>query len=417
MNSLIIREVERTWVNVPFKPRHARHLTRENPDWTVFEILRLHTNSELVGYGETMCYYTWSQVPDEQVQRVTGHSPFEFLWDDRLGAGLQMAIYDLAGKALGVPCYKLLGPKVRDWCPISWWTNDMSLEDWSDEMREALSLGYMSAKLKARPWRDFIGFIEELAKIVPSDFRFDADFNSFLRDTSMAVPFLLELEKTPAVNIHETPIPQGDVEGNAVLRRKISRPIAMHYGVPPIQTVIRDEACDGFVIGGGAYNVRRQAELAAQINKPFFLQLVGTGFTTAFMLHFGATLTHATWPAITCHEIYGDDLLKERIPIVNGYAHVPEAPGLGVEPDEEAIARYRVEPGFSPEPPRNLYRVTWPCGDSVVYRGGKQGAWDDFEAGNQAIFHRGVRLDILPDDGSPAWADLQRRAMQAPVRL
>ena len=181
MKELVIKEVERTWVAVPLKPRHVRHLTRENWDWTVFEVLRLRTNAAgLEGWGETMCYYTWGRVPDAQVARVIGHSPFEFLWDDALGAGLQMAIYDLAGKALGVPCYKLLGPKVREWCPDSWWTNDMTTEDWIDEMREALDLGYMSAKLKGRPWRDFVGQVEALAKIVPSDFRFDADFNAFL---------------------------------------------------------------------------------------------------------------------------------------------------------------------------------------------------------------------------------------------
>jgi L-alanine-DL-glutamate epimerase-like enolase superfamily enzyme len=426
MDTLRIEKVERTWVSVPLKLRHAAHLTRENWDWTVFEILRLHTNTDLVGYGETMIYYTWGRVPPEQAVRVVGHSPFEFLWDDRLGAGLQMAIWDLAGKALGVPCHKLLGPQVREACPVSWWSNDMPNEDWVQEIREALSLGYMSAKLKARPWRDFVGQIELLATMVPSDFRFDADYNAFLREVGTATPHLRELEKTAAVNIIESPIPQGDVEGNALLRSKITRPIAMHYGSPPIQTAIHAGVCDGFVIGGGAHRVRQEGELAAQCNKPFFLQMVGTGLTTAFMLHFGATLSHATWPAVTCHEIYVDDLIRERLPVSGGYATVPTAPGLGVEPDEEAIARYRVEAGYMPPPPRNLYRVSWPSGMSMTYPVGKRdiswnlvgkcGVWDDFAYGNQPLFHRGVRLDILPDDGSPAWAELWERAKRAPVR-
>ena len=33
-----------------------------------------------------------------------------------------------------------------------------------------------------------------------------------------------------------------------------------------------------------------------------------------------------------------------------------------------------------------------------------------------ALFHPGVRLEILPDDGSPAWAELNERAHRAPVR-
>ena len=427
MSHPTITDVERIWVSVPFKPRHEKHLTRDDWDWTVLEILRLKTDSELVGYGETTIYYTWGRVAQGQIDRVIGHSPFEFLWDDRLGAGLQMAIYDLAGKALGVPCYKLIGPKVREWCPISWWSNDMPTEDWCDEIREALRLGYLSAKLKARPWRDFAAEMEAVAALVPTDFRFDADFNGFLLDAGRAVPYLQELERLPAVNIFETPIPQGDVEGNALIRRKITRPIALHYGVPPIQTVVRDEVCDGFVIGGGVKGICEQASTAAQMNKPFWLQMVGAGLTTAFMLHLGATLSHATWPAITCHEIYQDDLILQPLRPSNGYMCVPEAPGLGVEPDEEAISRYQVEQGFAPPPPRNLYRVVWPSGASVVYPPGRRGSrtphpigacglWDDFAAGNHPIFHRGVRLELVPDDGSAEWADLHQQALRSPVR-
>ena len=84
-------------------------------------------------------------------------------------------------------------------------------------------------------------------------------------------------------------------------------------------------------IGGDAATIRRHAGAAAEVNKPFFLQMVGTGLTTALMLHFGATLTHAIWPAVTCMNIYTDDLITEPIVVKQGYAHVPEKPGLGVE--------------------------------------------------------------------------------------
>lgn len=420
-----IRAVERTWVSVPLKPRHARHLTRENWDWTVFEILRLRTDTDLVGIGETMCYYTWGRVPQAQIERVIGHSPFEFLWDDRLGAGLQMACLDLAGKAAGVPCHRLLGVKVRDACPVSWWTNDMSTEDWCDEVREALALGYLSAKLKARPWRDYLAQMQALAAIVPSDFRFDADFNAFLRDAGTAAPYLHALEAIPGMSVAESPIPQSDVAGGAALHRKTRLKIALHFGSPPIETALREDVCDGFVIGGGAAAVRQQAALAAQFNKPFFLQMVGTGLTTAFMLHFGATFTHATWPAITCHEIYEDDLIRDRLAVKSSTMAVPEAPGLGVELDEDAVARYRVDEGYAPPPPANLYRVTWPSGAQMLYPVGKRGTqgqetvgvWDDFAAGNQPLFHRDVDLAIVPDDGSAEWAELQRRCQAGPVRL
>ena len=70
---------------------------------------------------------------------------------------------------------------------------------------------------------------------------------------------------------------------------------------------------------------------------------------TAFTVHLGAVLSHAQWPAITCHDLWMDDLLMERLEVQDGYIRVPEGPGLGVEVDEEAIERYRVEPG-TPSP-------------------------------------------------------------------
>ena len=405
-----------TRMAVPLKTRHDRHLTRENWDWTVFEIVRLATDSALEGIGETMVFYNGGSVSEKERQAVIGRSPYELLWDDSLGWGMQMAVYDLAAKAAEVPCYRLLGKKVRDWCPISWWTNCMSLEDWIEEVREAVSLGYTSAKLKARPWRDLINDMHAVANVVPSGFQFDADFNSFLLDVGEAVPVLRALEGVPGMHIFETPIPQGDVEGNRILRQKVGLPIAMHYGSPPVQTAIRDEVCDGFVIGGMAERTRQSGELAAQMSKPFFLQMVGTGLTTAWMLHWGAVLSWATWPAISCWEIYTDDLITERLAINAGYGRVPEAPGLGIELDEEALARYTVPRDYCPDPPRNLYRVIWPNGAQVTYRVGKEGVWDDFAAGNQPAFTPGVRLEIIPDDGSQAWQELHAACQQGPVR-
>lgn len=426
ISKLVITDVERTWISVPHKPRHARAMSFENwGNYSTFEIVRLSSNSDLMGIGENLSNYSWIGVPQEQVERIKGRSPAEFLWDDRLGLGLQMAVWDLVGKALGVPCYRLMGPKVRDRCPISWWSMDMYTEDWKADLEEAVSLGYMSAKLKARPWRDFASQIEILAKDVPKDFRFCADFNFFLRDAGIATPYLMEMEKIPSMEIWESPIPQWDVEGNKLIRQKIARPIAMHYGVPPIQTAIPDEVCDGFVIGGGINSVFAQGHLAAQFNKPFFLELVGTGLTTAFTVHMGAVLTHATWPAITCHEIFEDDLLVERLKVSNGYAHLPERPGLGVDLDEEAVARYTVQPGYRPPYPRNLYRLSWASGGSVTYAAFRRnlvpgmvanGTLEDFLEGNQRPYVRESKIEVIPDDGSASWEALYQRALQAPVQ-
>jgi len=159
---LTIKDVERITVNVPFTPRCQVWNSREQYQWSISEVVRVTTDvPDLVGYGETMLHYTWGRVPDDAIARVKGRNPADFLGDDTLGAGLQMAIYDLVGKALGVPAHRLLNlPRVREWCPISWWNVDMSPEDWAAEAQEAVSKGYTSHKLKGRPWWDIYAQIE-----------------------------------------------------------------------------------------------------------------------------------------------------------------------------------------------------------------------------------------------------------------
>ena len=100
------------------------------------------------------------------------------------------------------------------------------------------------------------------------------------------------------VTMFESPIPQSDVEGNKRVRSQTRCAIAMHYGSPPIMTALREDVCDGFVIGGGASRVMREGAVAAEANKPFWLQLVGTAITTTFAAHLGAVLTHARWPMV-----------------------------------------------------------------------------------------------------------------------
>src|SRR5256714_13109729 len=146
-----IATIERIPVDVGFKPRPERHMARELWNWCISEVIRITLDSGIVGYGETLPHYTWGRVTPEAEAKALGRNPFELLWDDSLGAGLQMAVWDAAGKAAGVPCYPLLGPKARDESPIRWWAVEMPPEDWADEARDATAPGHTQFKIKARP--------------------------------------------------------------------------------------------------------------------------------------------------------------------------------------------------------------------------------------------------------------------------
>ncbi len=407
---LTVKKIDKTWINVPFRPVPARNMIRELPHWTVFVIYKVTLACGVVGFGETMQFYTWGTVSDEAIARVMNRNAADFLWDDSLGCGLQQALFDAVGKANGVPVRRLLGNQVRDRGFISWWAIDQPAEDWVLECKDAVAAGFTAFKTKARPWFDLKDQCDKLMPTLPDYMRVNFDFNGTLMDSAHAGRYCVEIEKYPQVAMYETPIPQSDVVGNKQLRSQTRVAIAMHYGSPPIMTALREDVCDGFVIGGGANRVRADATVAATADKPFFLELVGTGITATFSLHFASVLANARWPQVDCHRIYTHQMIKQPIVVENGSAKVPEAPGLGVELDEDAVERFRIEPIAKPYPaPGLLIAIRWPSGATSYYAHADQ-YWDDVHHGRLPVFPRHVYLERIADNGSREWKEFQARA-------
>jgi galactonate dehydratase len=414
--NLTVKQVERIPISVPFREVPARNMVRELPHWTLFEICKVTLECGVTGFGETMQYYTFATVSDAAIARTIGKNAPEVMWDDSLGAGLQMALFDAVGRATETPVWALLGSKHRDRPLISWWDIDMPGEDWVLECRQAMSEGYTDFKTKARPWFDLEEQCRVLCPTLPTWFDVDLDFNAMLLDSAHAVRLMQAVEKFQNVKIYESPIPQHDVAAGKFIRSQTRVAIAHHFGSPPIMTALKEDVCDGFVIGGGATRVMKDGHVAAAADKPFFLQLVGTGITATWSLHFGAALSHARWPSVNCHQLFVSHVVTPRIDVANGMAAVPNGPGLGVGLDEELVERCRLpEMPAKPYPhPKLLIAIRFGSGATSYYTHTGQ-YWDDFGAGRLPVFQAGTRLEMVPDDGSTAWKDLQARAQQCGV--
>ncbi|MCB0139322.1 MAG: hypothetical protein KDE50_05375, partial [Caldilineaceae bacterium] len=198
-----------------------------------------------------------------------------------------------------------------------------------------------------------------------------------------------------------------DLHGNRLLREKMGTAIAHHYGSIPPNIAIRDGYCDGFVMAGGVSKVVNGGISCATANMPFFLQMVGTGLTTTMMRHLAAVLTHAQWPAITCHELYEHSLLTQRMDVVGGFAQVPEAPGLGIDIDEAALSKYRIDKADLSLPKR-LVKVSRACGVNIYFADNSFSngtLWNYFRTANQPIFEKGNYTTLIEDDGTQEFAD------------
>ncbi|QDU98497.1 mandelate racemase/muconate lactonizing enzyme family protein [Lignipirellula cremea] len=413
-------DVKRTTARLEYRPTPRRNMDRELPHWRYVEICDVTLRSGRQGSGETLLYYTWGVPSEASVRRVIGGNAVDLMWDDSLGAGLQMALFDAVGRTAGVPVHALLGPQAHSRTPLSWWNIDTSAADMAEECRRAYNIGYRSYKTKGRPWFDVFEQLRQAVQVVPESFKIDMDFNDTLRDAERGLPILQELAKHPQVDIYETPIPQVDLAGNARITAGTDVQIAMHYGNPGPLDVIRTRCCDGFVVGGGAARVMREGQFCDETNMPFWLQLVGSGITAAFSLHFGGALRQAVWPAVNCHQLFEHDLLAQPILLRNGLAAVPDSPGLGIEIDRDELARRKVvRPARRPEPAR-LIETTWPGRRRMLTASnGKVNFM--LQAGNEeryGYYLPGAESRLVENDGSDRWRRLYDQARtQGPIEV
>ncbi len=418
---LRIAKIDRVTVKVPFRAAPARNMARELPHWKYAEIFTVELQSGHRGHGETLLYYTWGVSSDEDVQRAQGKNAAEIMWDDSLGAGLQMACFDAVAKACDVPVHRLLGRQVHDRTPLSWWNIDTYPEDMASECKEAFRQGYMAYKTKGRPWFDIYDQMDLAVKGVPPEFKIDMDFNDTLLTAERGMQIIKDLAEYPQTDIYESPIPQGDIPGNKMIRKATRVKIAMHYGNPAPKIAISEGVCDGFVCGGGASRLIEQANVARMADMPFWLQLVGTGITAAFSLHFGAVTSHSTWPAVNCHQLYKHSLLKDPITLTRGFAPIPTKPGLGHEIDWGLVEQFRVDkPTERPDPPR-LVEVSWPDGRRMYFnhkRGVNFVLSPCMKVDTKMPYYvRGVKTKLLSDDGSAQWRSLYEKSLTEPLLL
>ncbi len=140
-----IERVEITTLDVPHTNDHLQYWI---PQWRIINVCRLVMDNGVVGWGESV-KHAMGAIPEDVADRIVGREAASLLWQDELGYAVQIALFDAVGKNLNVPVHRLLGSKVRDWCPISWWTIDMPAPDWAQQCAEAVAHGYTTAKLNA----------------------------------------------------------------------------------------------------------------------------------------------------------------------------------------------------------------------------------------------------------------------------
>ena len=357
---LRITEIERHVVLLPLNDYHTVSLYRaQGSEISARTVFVVKTDNGLEGYGEGMGS-TW--LPEEELEQFIGTSPFDWIGDEA-NLPLNMAFYDLMGKHLGVAAWKLIGPKVRSWIPVSAWTEPQDPDAMAEEVRQVSRRGYRWLKFHLNQIQDVVDQTAAMQKVAPPGFKVHYDCNAD-SNVEAILPVLNELERFPIAGRVEDPLASKDHDGYRLLREKSRLPILIHHG--PIEVMV-DGLCDGYMAGHAAIGVAARASAVAETtNTPFMLQQGGGTINQAFLAHEVATFKMALLDHVTLDNLYKDDVTTERFSVVGGSIALPDGPGLGVSLDREKLEKYKQT--HRPTPPRLLVRVQYKTGLTIFYR-------------------------------------------------
>jgi len=263
-------------------------------------------------------------------------------------AGLEMALWDIAGKAFGVPVYQLLGGKMRERIPLSY-----SIPHGEPDEMAAFGLarareGFRTVKVKVGQGleRD-VEAVRLVREAVGAEHRVRVDANMAMRSAKEAIR-LIERIMPYDPELLEQPMTAGDLHAMAEIRRAVSLPIMADESIGhprDAMEVIRREAADVLNVyvteSGGIQNAARiftlgeQAGLACMIGS-----MPELGIGTAAQIHLGIAMPNLDLDSDTCGSLYQEeDLLGAPLRFEKGFAYPPEGPGLGVELDPAAFER------------------------------------------------------------------------------
>jgi L-alanine-DL-glutamate epimerase-like enolase superfamily enzyme len=322
-------------------------------------ILVVKTDKGLEGYGE----YPGFAPAKDRFARYLGTSPFDWIAGTE-SLAIDMALYDLMGKHLGVPAWKLLGRKVRDWVPVVAWTISQPPPAMAGEVRSVSQRGYRWLKYHVDVCQNVIDQTAAMQQVAPPGFKIHYDFNAD-SNVEAVYPVLKELERFPIAGRIEDPINAVDREGYKFLRQKCRIPIVVHNA--PYAAYMMDHLCDGVM--GGQVPVGESIKISAlaeATHTPFMLQQVGGRINQAFQAHQAAVFPLAVLSHVSNCNIWKDDVIVEAIPVVGGSIAVPDGAGLGVTLDKEKLSMYERAP--RPKHDRFLIRVKYDRGPRVYFR-------------------------------------------------
>jgi galactonate dehydratase len=278
-------------------------------------------------------------------------------------SGIEHALWDISGKAAGVPVYMLLGGKCRDRVRVYQSAGGSEPQQVAESAKRLVEkYGYTAVKMSphmrdsnALPYNRVTRMAGQRVKAVRDalgpDVDIGVDIHAKFFEVSRAVRLAREIEPYNPMWLEE-PIRPENADAMAKLSDRVNIPLASgecNYTKYEFQKILAAECLDivqpDVCCCGGLLEMKKIAAMA-EANYVVVAPHNPMGpVATTVNVHFAAST-----PNFFILEYHPDDtsprkdLLKEPLMVKDGYVPLPTKPGLGIELNEEAFKRYPPKP-------------------------------------------------------------------------
>jgi L-alanine-DL-glutamate epimerase-like enolase superfamily enzyme len=362
-----VTAVETRVISVPFKAPYVYSAGTTQGINSV--IVTIRTDDGVTGIGEACGDRSVDAILGivrSGAALLIGQDPFDleaFLarfyrqakWDDmrrfanQAVAGLEMALWDVIGKACNQPVYRLLGGLVQRRISFFGFIQGDSPEELADSARALVDDGFTILYLKVGRGLDRdIRAVRAVRESVGADIGLRIDANQAW-SVGTAVRTLHALSEY-AIEFAEQPISWSNLPGLAHIRASVPIQIAVDQGCfteAEALAVVRGDAADVMVVGphetGGLAALRRVVAFGEVAGIPVCRHATTgeTGISTLATLHVLASAQDRIGGHQAVQQLLEADVLRDgSLTFEAGMLAVPDAPGLGIELDDDRVARY-----------------------------------------------------------------------------
>jgi muconate cycloisomerase len=371
-----ITRVEAIPIRIPLKPERRMISALGRHEVSDFVLVVLHTDVEdMIGLGEATVTPRWSGetafgaqalVENAFAPVLAGLDPLDIPEIERrldavavynwfAKAAIEMACWDLAGKAAGKPVYELLGGACRGLTIRNRFSLGAYPPDIAGSRAAALvAAGFDTIKVKVgtEPAED-VARVRAVRAAIGPRVALTIDANGGWSE-AQALDCLTQLADCDLVLV-EQPLVRGNYTGLRKLRKATGQKILADescFDLVEARELISQECCDAISLYPGKQGgIRKAQAIAALAEKHQIPCTIGSNLewdvAAAAMLHFivaTPNLQVERYPGDCLGPYYHEISLARRPLVIEGpFTTLHAAPGLGIEIDWELVSRHRID--------------------------------------------------------------------------